>query len=465
MLGATPSSAVIDTGGHTLGHIAYHDAQDQHRLRRRHPVRPGLRPAVRGHGRADVGSAAQADRPPGRHHASTAPTNTPPRTPASPCRSTTRPVLEDRAAAVFAARERGEPTVPTTIGPGEGDQSVPARAPCCEALGSEARAGSEAFGDVRAAKDSFKGEHAVGNLERPERQRNHPHARSAAAPRGRLVSADLQGHADPGRPPASSTAIYFLLQADERSAWHKIDAVEVWHYYAGAPISLTLSTPDGQGATVHVLGPDLRAGARPQVVVLRRAGGRPPISRGWTLVGCTVAPGFDFEGLRAGAQGLAAPTPERRAVRRVALKPGGMGVPIIRTQNSLSSRKPRRGCPGPRDWADALRFTWSRLCASLRAGMTNWIQSSNGLRPRASGCRRRSADSWSCRRWWSCRSSRPAPNSAVQNALSTQHGQVGIGPSHDDRTGFPAWRRSARPVGWRIFCITSADIGVAAQAW
>lgn len=97
-----------------------------------------------------------------------------------------------------------------------------------------------------------------------------------------------------GRP--SSTAIYFLLQADERSAWHKIDAVEVWHYYAGAPISLTLSTPDGQGATVHVLGPDLRAGARPQVVV-PTGWWQTAVSQGaWTLVGCTVAPGFDFEG-------------------------------------------------------------------------------------------------------------------------------------------------------------------------
>ena len=97
-----------------------------------------------------------------------------------------------------------------------------------------------------------------------------------------------------GRP--ASTAIYFLLQADERSAWHKIDAVEVWHYYAGAPIALTLSTPDGQGATVHVLGPDLRTGARPQVVV-PTGWWQTAVSQGaWTLVGCTVAPGFDFDG-------------------------------------------------------------------------------------------------------------------------------------------------------------------------
>lgn len=94
----------------------------------------------------------------------------------------------------------------------------------------------------------------------------------------------------------ASTAIYFLLQADERSAWHKIDAVEVWHYYAGAPIALTLSTPDGQGATVYVLGPDLRAGQRPQVVV-PTGWWQTAVSQGaWTLVGCTVAPGFEFDG-------------------------------------------------------------------------------------------------------------------------------------------------------------------------
>jgi len=100
--------------------------------------------------------------------------------------------------------------------------------------------------------------------------------------------------ADDDRP--SSTAIYFLLQAGEQSAWHKIDAVEVWHYYAGAPIVLTLSPPDGQGATAHTLGPDLRSGARPQVVV-PTGWWQTAVSQGdWTLVGCTVAPGFDFDG-------------------------------------------------------------------------------------------------------------------------------------------------------------------------
>jgi predicted cupin superfamily sugar epimerase len=93
-----------------------------------------------------------------------------------------------------------------------------------------------------------------------------------------------------------STAIYYMLQAEEMSAWHKIDAVEAWHYYAGAPLSLTLSPPDGQGATVHILGPDLRSGARPQAIVPTGWWQTATSLGAWTLVGCTVAPGFHFDG-------------------------------------------------------------------------------------------------------------------------------------------------------------------------
>jgi predicted cupin superfamily sugar epimerase len=100
--------------------------------------------------------------------------------------------------------------------------------------------------------------------------------------------------ADEDRP--HSTAIYYMLQAEEKSAWHKIDAVEVWHYYAGAPLSLTLSPPDGQGATVHILGPDLRSGARPQAIVPTGWWQTAASLGAWTLVGCTVAPGFHFDG-------------------------------------------------------------------------------------------------------------------------------------------------------------------------
>lgn len=94
----------------------------------------------------------------------------------------------------------------------------------------------------------------------------------------------------------ASTAIYYLLEAEQMSAWHRVDAIEIWHYHAGAPLSLTLSPPDGRGASAHVLGPDLRAGCRPQVIV-PTLWWQTAVSLGaWTLVGCTVAPGFRFEG-------------------------------------------------------------------------------------------------------------------------------------------------------------------------
>lgn len=92
-----------------------------------------------------------------------------------------------------------------------------------------------------------------------------------------------------------STAIYFLLAADELSHWHRIDAVETWHWYAGAPLALTVSQNGHDAWSVH-LGPDLAVGQRPQAVVPQRAW-QSAVSLGrWTLVGCTVAPGFDFAG-------------------------------------------------------------------------------------------------------------------------------------------------------------------------
>src|SRR6195256_791016 len=66
---------------------------------------------------------------------------------------------------------------------------------------------------------------------------------------------------------AASTAIYFLLGRGERSHWHKVDAVETWHYYAGAPLALQIAA-DAKGPIERVtLGPDLAAGERPQVIV------------------------------------------------------------------------------------------------------------------------------------------------------------------------------------------------------
>jgi predicted cupin superfamily sugar epimerase len=94
---------------------------------------------------------------------------------------------------------------------------------------------------------------------------------------------------------ARSTLIYFLLGAGEVSAWHRVDAVETWHWYAGAPLVLTISE-NGHDATAHRLGPDLLAGERPQAVVPARAWQAAESLGAWTLCGCTVAPGFEFSG-------------------------------------------------------------------------------------------------------------------------------------------------------------------------
>ncbi|MEL6828592.1 MAG: cupin domain-containing protein [Pseudomonadota bacterium] len=93
-----------------------------------------------------------------------------------------------------------------------------------------------------------------------------------------------------------STAIYYLLQADEVSAWHRVDADEHWLWHAGGPLSLTLSPADGQGATAGILGPDLRAGQKPQITVPTGYWQTAETLGAWTLVSCIVAPGFEFSG-------------------------------------------------------------------------------------------------------------------------------------------------------------------------
>lgn len=85
-----------------------------------------------------------------------------------------------------------------------------------------------------------------------------------------------------------STAILFLLKAGEVSWWHRIDAAEVWHFHRGAPLALTI------GKTGHVLGPEIEQGQSPQLVVPPGAWQMAKSLGDYTLVGCTVAPGFDF---------------------------------------------------------------------------------------------------------------------------------------------------------------------------
>ena len=91
-----------------------------------------------------------------------------------------------------------------------------------------------------------------------------------------------------------STSIYFLLQAGEVSAWHRVDAAEHWFWHAGGPLALSISE-DAQKAYAHRLGPDLRAGQRPQAIVPAGAWQAAESLGAWTLVSCVVAPGFLFD--------------------------------------------------------------------------------------------------------------------------------------------------------------------------
>ena len=97
-----------------------------------------------------------------------------------------------------------------------------------------------------------------------------------------------------GRP--AGTCIYFLLKDGEASHWHKVDATEIWHYYAGAPLILSISDTDEGPAVDHILGPDLATGQAPQGIVPTGAWQAARTTGDWTLVGCTVSPGFQFEG-------------------------------------------------------------------------------------------------------------------------------------------------------------------------
>jgi uncharacterized protein len=85
-----------------------------------------------------------------------------------------------------------------------------------------------------------------------------------------------------------STAIYFLLKAGEVSRWHRVDAAEIWHFYRGAPLELCI------GKQRYVLGPNIDEAQVPQIVVPAGAWQVAMSLGDYTLVGCTVAPGFDF---------------------------------------------------------------------------------------------------------------------------------------------------------------------------
>ena len=106
---------------------------------------------------------------------------------------------------------------------------------------------------------------------------------------------------------ATGTCIYFLLKGGEENRWHRVDATEIWHFYAGDPLLLRLSATDSGPAERHLLGPDLTAAQRPQVIIPPHHWQRAECTGAYTLVGCTVSPGFRFEGFTLADDGFDIP--------------------------------------------------------------------------------------------------------------------------------------------------------------
>ena len=100
---------------------------------------------------------------------------------------------------------------------------------------------------------------------------------------------------------ASATAILFLLQAGERSHWHKVDATELWLFHSGSGLQMLTAASDA-GPVEHVrLGADVLAGEQPQLRVPPGHWQAAEADRGWALVSCIVSPGFEFDGFTLAA--------------------------------------------------------------------------------------------------------------------------------------------------------------------
>ncbi len=119
-------------------------------------------------------------------------------------------------------------------------------------------------------------------------------------PEGGWYTETFRDAPDGGR--GHSTAIYYLLESGQRSHWHRVDAAELWHFYAGAPLELGIS-PDGSSRRRLTLGADLAAGQRPQLIVPASHWQSAQSLGDWTLAGCTVAPGFEFAGFEMAPAG------------------------------------------------------------------------------------------------------------------------------------------------------------------
>ncbi len=108
-------------------------------------------------------------------------------------------------------------------------------------------------------------------------------------------------------PRAAYSSIYFLLKAGEKSHWHRVDAAEIWHFHAGAPLLLRRAATDAGPAEALMLGVDLNSGQRPQHLIRPGEWQAAETTGEWTLVGCTVAPGFEFAGFELAPDGFEIP--------------------------------------------------------------------------------------------------------------------------------------------------------------
>lgn len=128
----------------------------------------------------------------------------------------------------------------------------------------------------------------------------------APHPEGGWYRETWRAEAAPGAR-AAGTAIYFLLKAGERSHWHRVDATEIWHFHAGSPLVLRLAETEAGPARALTLGTDLQAGQNPQIIVPSHHWQSAETTGAFTLVSCTVSPGFDFAGFELAPPGFDIP--------------------------------------------------------------------------------------------------------------------------------------------------------------
>lgn len=105
----------------------------------------------------------------------------------------------------------------------------------------------------------------------------------------------------------SGTCIYFLLARGEASHWHRVDATEIWHFHAGSSLELRVAESRSGPSRLHCLGPDLKSGARPQCIVPQHFWQTARSTGDWSLVSCTVSPGFSFDGFELAPPGFDVP--------------------------------------------------------------------------------------------------------------------------------------------------------------